>query len=124
MMDQRYTTNRTNAKMGDFHANLSMKPSEYFDRNCWLGSFLTRDEVETRHDIGVGNLMWTSDYPHPEGTWPESENLIIEAFKGIPVNETRAMLGGNAAEVFGFDVDALAPITDRVGPDVAALAGS
>jgi len=123
MMDQRYTTNRTNAKMGDFHANLSMKPSEYFDRNCWLGSFLTRDEVEARHDIGVGNLMWTSDYPHPEGTWPESENRIIEAFKGIPADETRAMLGGNAAEVFGFDVDALAPITERVGPEAAALGG-
>jgi len=32
------------------------------------------------------------------------------------------MLGGNAAEVFGFDVDALAPITERVGPEAAALA--
>ena len=79
------------------------------------------DEVEARHEIGVGNLMWTSDYPHPEGTWPESENLITEAFQGIPLDETRAMLGGNAAEVFGFDVEALAPITERIGPEVSAL---
>jgi predicted TIM-barrel fold metal-dependent hydrolase len=122
MMDQRYTTNRTNAKMGNFHENLTMKPSEYFERNCWVGTFLTRDEVLARHDVGIGNLMWTSDYPHPEGTWPDSRNLIIEAFKGIPEYETRAMLGGNAAEVFGFDIDALAPITERVGPEIAILA--
>ncbi|MCP3983341.1 MAG: amidohydrolase [bacterium] len=123
MMDQRFTANRTNAKMGDFHKNLSMKPSEYFDQNCWVGSFLTRDEVEARHEIGVGNLMWTSDYPHPEGTWPDSKNLVIEAFRGAPEEETRAMLGGNAAEVFGFDIDALAPLTERVGPEVAAFEG-
>ena len=123
MMDQRYTTSRTNAKMGDFHKNLSMKPSEYFDQNCYVGTFLTRDEVEARHDIGIGNLMWTSDYPHPEGTWPESKGNVIEAFKGIPEDETRAMLGGTAAEVFGFDVEALAPIRERVGPKITAFAG-
>jgi predicted TIM-barrel fold metal-dependent hydrolase len=122
MMDQRYTANRTNLKMGDFHENLSMKPSEYFAQNCYVGTFLTRDEVEARHDVGVGNLMWTSDYPHPEGTWPDSKSNVIEAFQGVPEDETRAMLGGNAAEVFGFDIDALAPITERVGPEIAAFA--
>ena len=120
MMDQRYTKNRTNAKLGDFHKELSRKPSEYFDQNCWVGSFLTPDETELRNVIGVRNLMWTSDYPHPEGTWPDSKKRISEAFSGVPEEDARTMLGGNAAEVFGFDLEELAPIAARVGPEVGA----
>ena len=47
---------------------LSMKPSEYFRRNVRIGSScMSRREADLRHEIGIGNIMWGTDYPHPEG---------------------------------------------------------
>ena len=84
-----------------------MRPSEYFDRNCAIGASNTRRrELARRYEIGVGNLMWGNDFPHPEGTWPHTREWLRDAFCDIPVDETQAMLGTNAAEVYGFDVDA------------------
>ena len=60
--------------------------------------------------------MWGNDFPHPEGTWPHTKEWLRNAFWDIPVDETQAILGGNAAEVYRFDADALAPLVDRIGP--------
>jgi len=96
---------------------LTMKPSAYFDRNCGLGSSNTRRrELARRYEIGVGNIMWGNDFPHPEGTWPYTKRILGEAFHDIPVDETAQILGLNAAEFYGFDVDALQPIADEIGP--------
>ena len=46
--------------------------------------------------------MWGNDYPHPEGTWPESQARNAEQFDGVPDDEIRAIVSGNAARVFGF----------------------
>ena len=94
-----------------------MRPSEYFDRNCAIGASNTRRrELARRYEIGVGNIMWGNDFPHPEGTWPHTREFLRDAFCDIPVDETAAMLGLNAAELYGFDVAALRPLADRVGP--------
>ncbi len=95
-----------------------MRPSEYFDRNCAIGASNTRRrELARRYEIGVGNMMWGNDFPHPEGTWPHTREWLRGAFRDIPVDETAAMLGGNAAAMYGFDVDALAPLADACRPD-------
>ena len=97
---------------------LTMLPSEYFDRNIKIGSSNTRRrELARRYEIGVGNIMWGNDFPHPEGTWPYTKRILGEAFHDIPVDETRQILGLNTAEFYGFDVDALQPIADEIGPD-------
>jgi predicted TIM-barrel fold metal-dependent hydrolase len=96
---------------------LKLKPSEYFARNVRIGSMTHRHEVERRYEIGVDVLMWASDYPHPEGTWPETHDRMADSFKGIPELERDAMLGGNAAEFYGFDVEKLAPLVARIGPE-------
>ena len=72
-----------------------------------------------RHAIGLANIMWGSDFPHPEGTWPETRRHMIDTLRGVPDDELSAMLGGNAARVYGFDLAALAPIADRIGPEKA-----
>jgi predicted TIM-barrel fold metal-dependent hydrolase len=98
-------------------ANLQMRPSEYFDRNCAIGASNTRRrELARRYEIGVGNLMWGNDFPHPEGTWPHTKEWLHDAFCDIPEDETRRMLGLNAADVYGFDPPALTPLADRIGP--------
>jgi predicted TIM-barrel fold metal-dependent hydrolase len=123
LMDQRYTETHFSAKLGDYRSHLSMKPSDYFRRNVFLGaSCMPRREVELRHEIGLGNIMWGSDYPHPEGTWPYTREQMLENFRGVPENEIRAMLGGNAVEVYGFDTEKLAPLVDRIGPSVGDFA--
>jgi predicted TIM-barrel fold metal-dependent hydrolase len=96
---------------------LTMLPSEYFDRNCAIGASNTRRrELERRYEIGVGNIMWGNDFPHPEGTWPYTRDFLKDRFWDIPVDETERILGINQAEFYGFDLDALQVIADRIGP--------
>jgi predicted TIM-barrel fold metal-dependent hydrolase len=102
---------------------LSLTPSEYFARNCWIGaSSLPPAEIGCRHAVGVDRIMWGADYPHPEGTIPYNTEALRATFAGVPESECRAMLGGNAAALYGFDIDMLAPIAERVGPTVSEIA--
>jgi hypothetical protein len=66
--------------------------------------------------------MWGSDYPHPEGSWPVTRQQMIDTFHGLPEAEVAAMLGGNAARVYGFDTGKLAPLVARIGPEKSAFA--
>jgi len=118
LMDQRYAETPYNAKLGDFRSHLKMPPSEYFRRHVFLGaSCMPRREVELRHEIGLPNIMWGSDFPHPEGSWPETRRQMEESLRGVPEDELAALLGGNAARVYGFDVEKLAPLVARIGPE-------
>jgi predicted TIM-barrel fold metal-dependent hydrolase len=102
---------------------LPRKPSEYFHRNCWMGaSFPSPVEAESRHKIGVDRFMWGSDYPHHESTYPYTREGLRRSFAGTDPVELQQVLGGNAAAIYDFDLDALAPIAARVGPTVAELA--
>lgn len=99
---------------------LSLTPSEYWARQCHVGaSFIRPAEVPLRHVVGVDRIMWGSDYPHKEASTPYSREAIALAFAGVPRDEVQAMLAGNAAALYGFDLDALRPIADRIGPRVA-----
>ncbi len=97
---------------------LSMKPSDYWRRQCYVGASAqsSRAEIDHRDQIGVENIMWGSDYPHPEGTWPASLARTRQLFAGVPDQEVRLMLGVNAAHVYGFDLAKLRTIADRIGP--------
>lgn len=102
---------------------MSLPPSEYWKRNCALGaSFLRPYECSLRHEIGVEQIMWGSDYPHLEGTFPYSSEALRFTFADVPVDEVAAMLGGNAARLYGFDLDLLAPVAAVVGPRVDDVA--
>jgi hypothetical protein len=93
-----------------------MPPSGYVDRNCWFAASTPGvDEIDRRHQIGVGNLLWGNDLPHPEGTYPHTRRWIAERFRDVPVDETARILGTNAASVYGVDVGALSDVVDRIG---------
>jgi predicted TIM-barrel fold metal-dependent hydrolase len=102
---------------------LPLKPSEYFARNCWIAaSFPSPREAETRHVVGIDKFMWGSDYPHDEGTHPYTTESLRRSFAGTDPVELQQLLAGNAATVYGFDLDALAPLAARVGPRVDEVA--
>jgi predicted TIM-barrel fold metal-dependent hydrolase len=107
-----------------FTKDLSLRPSEYFARQCYIGaSFMPPIEGKDRHRIGLDKLMWGTDYPHLEGTWPNTMKSLRETFADYPEDEIRALLGSNAARVYGFDLEALAPIADRIGPRISDIRG-
>ena len=65
--------------------------------------------------------MWGSDYPHDESTYPNTREGLRRAFAGTDPVELQQLLVGNAATVYGFDLDALAPLAARCGPTVEEL---
>ena len=102
---------------------LPLAPSEYFRRNCWVGvSFPSPAEAAARADMGPDRFLWGSDYPHDESTYPDTREGLRRAFRGVGAEELRRVLGGNAAALYGFDMDRLRPIADRVGPTIGELA--
>jgi predicted TIM-barrel fold metal-dependent hydrolase len=102
---------------------MSMKPSEYFARNVWIGaSFLRSSESELRPEFGRDRIMWGDDYPHSEGTWPFSRQALRVAFAGEDPEVVQRCVGTNAAELYGFDLDFLAPLAAQFGPTVSEVA--
>jgi predicted TIM-barrel fold metal-dependent hydrolase len=100
------------------------RPSEYWATNCLVGaSFIHKAEVEMRHEIGVETISFGRDYPHPEGTWPNTRDWLRDAFSGVPAEEVRLMLGENAIRFLGLDRDPLAEIAARIGPAIDDITG-
>jgi hypothetical protein len=98
---------------------LTMTATEMFHQNCHMGaSFAGRADVAARKELGLGAIMWGSDYPHDEGSYPYSLERIRDAFHDVPPEETYAMLTGNAADLYGFEVEKLVPLANEVGPTV------
>ncbi len=113
-MDRLFLGAHAAAKLSPFQ-EVKRPPSEYFDRNCFIGASNTkRRELAHRYEIGIDNMLWGNDFPHPEGTWPNTRKWLKTTFHDIPIAETRRMIGLAAAEVYGFDVAALQPVAERV----------
>jgi predicted TIM-barrel fold metal-dependent hydrolase len=102
---------------------LKMRPAEYVAKHVHVaGSLMKRYEAEMREEIGVDRLMWGADYPHLEGAVPVHREVIGHVFGGMPEADIRAMLGGNAMELWDFDQARLREAADRTGPTVEDLA--
>jgi predicted TIM-barrel fold metal-dependent hydrolase len=82
---------------------LSLKPSELIRRQCHVTFQNDPVAVNNLGVTGFEPLMWGSDYPHPEGTWPDSHATCDRILAGLPEGAKRAILGGTAARVFGFE---------------------
>jgi predicted TIM-barrel fold metal-dependent hydrolase len=115
----------------DSAVRTARRPSEYWSTNCWIGSsFMCREDALERHEVGVDRIMWGSDFPHDEGTYPHSREAIAHTFGGIPHGEVVAMVGGNAAALYGFDLHLLAefagngPLVDHVAQGLDAIPDS
>ncbi len=79
-----------------------LKPSEYFHRNVMAAFIQDRVGVYTREFTGADNLMWSSDYPHTDTTWPRSRQSIERDFAGVSESDRYKMTFTNAARLYGF----------------------
>ena len=84
-----------------------MLPSHFFRRNVVLSFQEDAVGIRLRDVIGVDNMMWGSDYPHSESTFPQSRKILA----GVPDEQAKpapdpdpGIAGGNTARVYNFDV--------------------
>jgi predicted TIM-barrel fold metal-dependent hydrolase len=53
-----------------------------------------------RDAIGVDNILFESDYPHGDGTWPDTQHVIEKVLGGLPVADVRKITHENAAGLY------------------------
>ena len=98
-MDRNFERNRL---ASDY--KLTMKPSEYFQRQMYCTYIDDYVGVANRHLIGVDKLMWSSDYPHQASSWPRSQEVVERDFKAASDEERYKITRGNVAKLYGFDL--------------------
>ena len=55
-----------------------------------------------RNRLGVNNIMWSSDYPHPVSSWPNSRKIVDEVFAGVSEEDRKLMVSENAKRVWNL----------------------
>ncbi len=101
--------------VGDAAQALKQRPSEYWNTNCYVtASYLSRDEAQVRDQVGVDRMMWGSDYPHAEGTYPYSRTALQAAFHDADPRDLHKILASTAAEVYGFDLNHMSKVAEQV----------
>ncbi|MFN8025457.1 MAG: amidohydrolase family protein [Acidimicrobiia bacterium] len=81
-----------------------LMPSEYVQRQFHVQFQDDPVALACRHITGPSSLMWGNDYPHAEGTFRGSQELIAKQFAGVPDDERAAILGGTLASVLGMQI--------------------
>jgi predicted TIM-barrel fold metal-dependent hydrolase len=97
LVDDMYT------RQGYEFPGLKKLPSEYFRQNMYLTFIDEPNVIEHAHNIlGVPNVMWSSDYPHPVTSFPRSQAIAEEVMKGVDDREKELILSANAARVWNL----------------------
>jgi len=99
-----YVIDRMDFEYQDQYRDLPLKmlPSEYWRRQCKATFQFDRVGTKLIEEMGVETLMWGSDYPHPDGVWPESKKYIEEQFSHLPADVTHKMTCENAGKFYGL----------------------
>ena len=98
--------------------------STYFGRNCHIGASQPGpgDVRAAMGAVGLDAVMWGSDYPHEEGTHPYTKEHLRQVASHLAPEQLQQLVGGNSAELYGFDLEALRPAAQQFGPTVAEIA--
>ena len=102
-LDYTYTQRAQGELYGWHRFKEDMLPSDYFHRNVFLAFQEDALGVRDRNLIGVDNLLWGSDYPHQESTFPRSREILEEILADCTEGEKAKIAGGNTARVYGLE---------------------
>ena len=96
-LDDRYRRNRVWCE-----SKLEMLPSEYYRRNCKVGTVNDQFGIQNCDAVGVDTILWCSDFPHHITDWPNSRYLINQMSQGIDESKKRKIFCENAGKLYGF----------------------
>ena len=94
-MDQTFNKHRFWTK-----SVIKEKPSHYWYRQGYATFITDLAGIAERHRAGIDNIMWSTDYPHSDSTWPKSREALAQHFDGVPPAERAKIAGGNAARLY------------------------
>ncbi|GLR66387.1 amidohydrolase [Acidocella aquatica] len=85
--------------------SLEAAPSEFIKRQGHASFMYDPLAIRLRHETSIDCLIWGNDYPHREGIFPDSQSYVERQFAGVPEDEIERITFGNAAKIFGFDIE-------------------
>jgi predicted TIM-barrel fold metal-dependent hydrolase len=77
-----------------------VRPAEVLQRNFWFCTIDDPSTIDTRHRIGIDHIMVETDYPHGDGTWPDTQELLADVWGHLPDDEMRKLCCENAAALY------------------------
>jgi predicted TIM-barrel fold metal-dependent hydrolase len=89
-----------------------MSPAAYMYRNIYWVFVVDSMEVKLRHEVGMNNLLWSSDHPHSFSHWPKTQKYLDGLMQGVPDDKRQQLLAGNAMRLY------------KIGSEQPAMAGS
>ena len=97
-----YSYNERAAGRAGFRLKDDMLPSDVFHSNCFVDFQEDALGITHRDIIGVDNILWGSDYPHTEGTFPKSREFIETTLADCTREEKEKIVAGNAARIYNL----------------------
>jgi hypothetical protein len=91
------------------------RPADVLRRNFWFCTIDDPSTISTRHVIGVENICFEVDYPHADGTWPDSQAVFDKYYGSLPAHEIAMISHENAAALFRH------PLPPPTSPHAAGL---
>jgi predicted TIM-barrel fold metal-dependent hydrolase len=90
-------------RQGYVYPAITDLPSAYFHRNIHL-TFVDEEMGlhRVRDVLGVENILWSTDFPHPVTSWPHSRKIVEQQFRSIPAEERELIVAGNASRVWNL----------------------
>jgi predicted TIM-barrel fold metal-dependent hydrolase len=87
-----------------------VKPSELFKRQVYATFQESPTAMALLKFYGPDNLLWASDYPHPDSLWPNSRAAIARQMADLDAETVRKLTYGNAAKLYGIEQPAEAAV--------------
>ncbi len=81
---------------------LTMPPSDYWRRQCYATYQTDPIGVKLLDDLCVDRVMWGSDFPHPDGIWPDSKQYVEKELGHLPADVRRKVVCENAGRLYGL----------------------
>jgi len=76
------------------------RPSDLFRSHIYTNLWFEKEGVKQRHYVGIDNIMWECDYPHPTGIWPNTQRYVDDVLGDVADDERQLILWKNAVRLY------------------------
>ncbi|MCB0993671.1 MAG: amidohydrolase [Acidimicrobiales bacterium] len=84
--------------------DIELSPREVLQRNFWFCTIDDPSGLDHRHRIGVDHILLESDYPHQDGTWPDTQSIVHDQIGHFDADDIRKLTWENASRLFDHPV--------------------